>query len=276
MLRIESVGAVHKIVVARSIMGRGIYHTAAYWIDGLLVDTGCAHTAGELVSALEGLPVDQVVNTHCHEDHIGGNGPLQRARGVTIRAHPMALPILAEPRRQYLQAYRRLFWGWPEPSHAVAVEDWVVTPRYRFQVLETPGHCPDHICLYEPQEGWLFSGDAYIGGQERAARPDYDFTSLIKSLRMLASLRIDALFPGSGTVRLGDPRQELVRKVADLEALGDEARRLRTLGHSVSSIKRQLLGREPAILYLTLGHFRGDYLIRGLLNESLSAGGDCP
>ena len=36
--------------------------------------------------------------------------------------------------------------------------------------IHAPGHSPDHICLFEPERGWLFSGDTYIGGQDRAQR----------------------------------------------------------------------------------------------------------
>ena len=116
MLRIEEHGPVIKYVAARPVCGRPLYHTAAYWVDGLFIDSTCAHTGRELVQASASLLVGQVVNTHCHEDHIGANGALQRARGVQVLAHPDALPILADPRRQYLQPYRRFFWGWPAPS----------------------------------------------------------------------------------------------------------------------------------------------------------------
>jgi hypothetical protein len=37
--------------LARTIAGRGRYWTTAYLVDGLLIDTGCAHAADELVGA---------------------------------------------------------------------------------------------------------------------------------------------------------------------------------------------------------------------------------
>ena len=61
-------------------------------------------------------PVDQIVNTHSHEDHIGANAQVQALFRCPILAHPDALPILQNPRLQPLQLYRRLFWGWPKPS----------------------------------------------------------------------------------------------------------------------------------------------------------------
>jgi len=35
--------------------------------------------------------------------------------------------------------------------------------RYALTVISTPGHTPDHLCLYEPKEELLFSGDHILG-----------------------------------------------------------------------------------------------------------------
>jgi glyoxylase-like metal-dependent hydrolase (beta-lactamase superfamily II) len=153
-------GEVIKLRVARSLFGRPAYFTSAYWVDGLLIDTGCAHTARQFLTTLRGWHIDQVVNTHSHEDHIGANAEVQQAFRCRVRAHPDALPVLRDPSRQRLQPYRRLFWGHPKPCDAEAVGAWVQTDRFGFQVVHTPGHSPDHICLFEPDRGWLFSGDA--------------------------------------------------------------------------------------------------------------------
>jgi glyoxylase-like metal-dependent hydrolase (beta-lactamase superfamily II) len=273
MLHIEDHGPVRTFSAARAFFGRSFYHTAAYWLDGLLVDSTCPFTAQELLHACAELSVRQVVNTHCHEDHIGGNSALQRARDCAIWAHPLALPILENPRLQPLQLYRRVFWGWPEPSHGRPVGEWVETEHHRFQVLHTPGHSPDHVCLYEPQQGWLFSGDAYIGGEDRAARPDYDIYAIIGSLKKLAALNVSQLFPASGTVRDKDPADDILRKIDYLEDLGDKVRQLRGQGLSVQAIGARLLGPEPSIRYLTLGHFRRRQLVEAYLRARTSEEG---
>jgi glyoxylase-like metal-dependent hydrolase (beta-lactamase superfamily II) len=269
MLHVTEHGPVVAFRAARSILGRGFYFTAAYWVDGLLIDSGCRFTAPELLRALppDTRPTRLIVNTHSHEDHIGANGLLQRARGSAIQAHPLTLPILANPRLQYLHLYRRVFWGWPLPSSGEAIGEWVETPHYRFQVIHTPGHSPDHICLYEPEQGWLFSGDAYIGGRDRAARADYDIYSIIESLKTLATLRLSSLFPGSGTVRTDDPAADIRRKILHMEELGAQVHMLHQQGYNVAAIQKRLLGPETSIFYLTLGHFRGSHLVRAYLRD---------
>lgn len=262
MIQIEPVTAsaqVFRFRLARNLWGRPYYFTAAYWVDGLLIDTGCAHTARQLTSALRGWRVEQVVNTHSHEDHIGANAGGQTMFGCPILAHPAALPILENPQLHPLQPYRLLFWGRPRPSHGKPIGDKVETGRFCFQVVHTAGHSPDHICLVEPEQGWLFSGDAYIGGNDRALRAGYDIYSLIASLKKLAALPVQVLFSGSGSVRTEGA------KIAYLEELGERVRTLQAQGLSPRRIRRRLWGRELPIAYITLGHFAGLHLIRAYL-----------
>jgi glyoxylase-like metal-dependent hydrolase (beta-lactamase superfamily II) len=266
MIRIDSVEGtpVVRFRMARQVLGRSYYQTAAYWVDGLLIDTGCAHTASKLAAALRSFRVGQVVNTHSHEDHIGANADVQEQFGCPILAHPDALPILLDPKLQPLQPYRRVFWGWPEPSLGSAIGEWVETGAFRFQVIHTPGHSPDHICLFEPDRGWLFSGDAYIGGRDRALRQGYDIHGIIASLKKLAELPVGMIYSGSGTVRT-EGKQHLAKKIEYLEDLGKQIQRLYREGLSARRIRRQLLGRDPSITFLTLGHFSGQRLIQSYL-----------
>jgi glyoxylase-like metal-dependent hydrolase (beta-lactamase superfamily II) len=267
MIRIASIDDARPVIrfeLARRLAGWSYYQTAAYWVDGLLIDTGCAHTASQFTSALKSLHVSQVANTHSHEDHIGANAGVQAGFGCPILAHPDALPILQNPELQPLQPYRLLFWGRPRPSQGTPIGDRLETERFRFQVIHTPGHSLDHICLYEPDRGWLFSGDAYIGGRDRALRAGYDIHGIIASLKKLAELPVSMIFSGSGTVR-AEGRQHLGEKVVYLEELGEQIYALHKEGLSARRISRRLLGREMPIAYVTLGHFSGLRLVQSYL-----------
>ena len=271
MLRATTFGNIVRFDLARTLAGRGRYWTTAYLVDGWMIDTGCAHSAPELVRALSDARLVGIANTHSHEDHIGANAQLQRRHGpLDIRAHPLALPVLADPRaRQPLHPYRRVLWGWPQPSQGRPVGDGevIATDRYRFQVIYTPGHSPDHICLYEAQRGWLFSGDLYVGGRDRALRAEYDIWGIIASLKRVAALPITTLFPGSARVR-EQPAAELAAKIAYLEELGEQVLALKRQGRSVEEIVRALCGSPMLIEAVTLGHFSRRWLVLSYLGLS--------
>jgi len=272
MLKVTTYGDVTRFDLARTLAGRGRYWTTAYLVDGLLVDTGCAFSAPELVAALSETPLTGIVNTHTHEDHIGANGRLQRQRaGLEIRAHPLALPVLADPRgRQPLHLYRRILWGWPEPSQGRPASDGEVieTDSYRFQVVYTPGHSPDHLCLYEPDEGWLFTGDLFVGGRDRALRAGYDVWGIIASLKRIADLPATVLYPGSARVR-DEPAPELAAKITHLEKLGEQVLALHRQGRSVNEIVRALCGGPMLIEVITLGHFARRQLVLSYLRMNV-------
>jgi glyoxylase-like metal-dependent hydrolase (beta-lactamase superfamily II) len=262
-----------KLRVARSLSGRSAYFTAAYWVDGLMIDTGCAHTAQQVVAATRGWHIDRVFNTHSHEDHIGANADIQALCGCSVLAHPDALPILANPKLQTLQPYRRVFWGRPRPSRGEPAPDEVRTKHLCFQPVHTPGHSPDHLCLFAPDQGWLFSGDAYIGGQDRALREGYDIHQIITSLKKLAELPVKTIFAGSGSVR-SEGTKPLIDKIAYLEELGERIEALRAQGLSPRRIRKQLFGKELPIAYITLGHFSGVRLVNSYLSGSGSQESD--
>jgi glyoxylase-like metal-dependent hydrolase (beta-lactamase superfamily II) len=270
MLKITHCQNVTRFDLARTLGGRGRYWTTAYLLDGLLIDSGCAFTAPELADALRAAPLTRIVNTHTHEDHIGANGILQRQRApLDILAHPLALPILTDPRgQQPLHPYRKLIWGWPAPSraHPLADESWIETDNFRFQVLYTPGHSPDHLCLYEPNRGWLFTGDLFVGGWERALREGYDIWQIIASLKRVAALPSTVMFPGSARIR-ENPKEELEAKIRYLEEFGGKVLDLHRAGRDVNAIVRALCGKPMFIEFFTLGNFARRHLVLSYLGK---------
>lgn len=267
MIEVREIGDVRALRMARTVFGRELYYTAAYWVDGLLIDTGCAYTVPELLSALKDLRVALIVNTHSHEDHIGANAELARYFGSEIMAFPSCLPVLAAPReRQPLKPYRRFLWGYPHASQGQAVGDRIETENHLFHVIHTPGHSPDHISLYEPDRGWLFPGDAYIGGRDRTLRADYNIWQIVDSLRKMAKQDVRVLFPGSGRVR-EDARKDLHEKISYLEGTAARVLDLHRRGMGYGRIRKLVFGHEPGIFYFTTGDFSGKHLVRSFVED---------
>ncbi len=252
MIQVEQYGPVIAIRMARRFMGKPLYWSTAYWLDGLLIDTGPAATAAELVRVLQQVPVTQIALTHAHEDHIGGLGALRkRYPDIPIYAAERAQPILQDPAQLQMQLYRRLMWGTPTPVEEIVplneVGDVVRTPRYTLRAVETPGHSREHVCYFEPSQHWIFAGDAYISGRDRSWAREYDLLGVIGSLQTLAGMEIERLFPGSGNVRRS-PTNDILDKIAYLTQLVRDVDRLEAAGMRSEEIATQFFGKEDVNL----------------------------
>ena len=265
MIDVEQHGPVTVIRMARGLFGRPLYWTAAYWLDGLLIDTGPACTAHELVRVLGKHPVRQIALTHSHEDHIGGLAQLrQYYPEAVIYAARQALPTVAEPAHLRLQTYRRLIWGAPAGVSAVVsldeVDDRIQTAGYTLRAVETPGHTRDHVSYFEPRHRWLFAGDAFIGGRDQAWAPEFDMFAIVSSMRTLVSLHPERLFPGSGHVRR-TPLPDLHGKIGTLIQLAAQVKQLDANGYTTVDIVQMLFQGEPRLRWWTNGHFSAANLV---------------
>ncbi len=263
MIRLRRAGPVTQLAMARTVLGRPLFTACAYFVDGLLVDTGPPITSRELDRLLGEMPVETVVLSHAHEDHAGANLLLQ-ARGLTPLAHPLALDVLAHPPLQ--RPYQRITWGRQQVSAARPVGGEVTTRNYHFQVVHTPGHSPDHISFFEDRTGWLFAGDLYLGARVRVLRTDEHPHDTIASLRRVLALPITTLFCASGKI-VDDGRTALQRKLDFMERLRDDARDLRARGREAQRVRIELLGRETWWPLVTSGHFSKQHLIDALLED---------
>lgn len=265
MIQVERYGPVIALRMARRILGRPLYWTTAYWVDGLLIDTGPAATARELVRVLEQVPVRQVALTHAHEDHIGGLATLRRRYpSIPVYASARTVEIVEAPEVLHMQLYRRLVWGAPEAVTGITVldevEDVVQTPRFTLRAVETPGHSRDHVCYFEAQQRWLFSGDAFIGGRDHAWAAEYDLFGVVGSLQTMVTLQPERLFPGSGNVRRS-PANDLLDKINYLTRLARDVNRLELEGAQADAIAAQLFETDNNMAFWTQRHFTSRNLV---------------
>lgn len=261
MIRIEEHGEVSFLRVARGVLGWPLFWGGAYLVDGLLLDCGPPVTARELVQALEGRRVEGLLITHHHEDHCGAAALLQQRRGLVPLAHPAALSRLAAGFP--IEAYRRFTWGRPEAVRAEALGAEVRSRSLRFEVLHTPGHSADHVCLYQPERGWLFSGDLFLAERLRYLRADEDVDALIGSLRRVAGLPLRQVFCAHrGPVR--DGPAALRRKAEWLEELRGRVLDLLGRGLPEAEVTRRAVGREGLLTWVSGGHFAARNFVRAV------------
>lgn len=263
MIRLRREGPVTQIAMARRAFGRPLFTACAYYLDGLLIDTGPPVTSREMARILGGMPVEVAALTHAHEDHGGANLRLQ-ALGITPLAHPLAIETLAHP--PYQRPYQRALWGRLAASGAAPIGEEVATRAYHFRVIRTPGHSPDHLSFFEEQTGWLFAGDLYLSAYVKVLRQDENPHQTIASLRTVLSLPVTTLFCASGKI-IEDGRAALQRKLGFMERLRDDAHDRRAKGMDPRSIRVDLLGRETWWPLVTGGHFSKQNLIDALLHS---------
>lgn len=264
MLKVNRYGEITQIMMGREMHGTVLYWTAAYLIDGLLVDTGCAYTADELGRFLRGQKVEQVVNTHHHEDHVGANFFIQQQLGLGIYAHPLALPLINK--RLPLREYQEMVWGYPEPAVVQPLPERISTSRYTFEVIETPGHSPDHISLFEPAAGWCFTGDLFISENLKMLRADEDIDSIIASLEQVLALPGEkiTLFTAIGRV-FPDGRRSIQKFLDYLRDLRNNVARLAGKSLTAAEIRDRIFSCETQLAALTGGHFSVLNLVEQLL-----------
>ena len=154
MIKIESYGAVLRINLRTNFLGKEIFPINSYVVGDILIDTGPASMSKEFLKVVEPFKIKTLVNTHAHSDHIGSNYAFP-----FVFAHPAGFERLRNPKIDML--IERIVSGLPKPSNPKKIPE-VIKDGYRFNILYTPGHSPDHISLYEPSQKWAFTGDLLL------------------------------------------------------------------------------------------------------------------
>ncbi|MCK4331708.1 MAG: MBL fold metallo-hydrolase, partial [Dehalococcoidia bacterium] len=239
------------------------YSVSVYLVDGLLIDSGQAHTAEELTEFLKDKEIRIVVNTHYHEDHISANALLKERYGVELLAHPLAINRINQPATLY--PYQEEVWGYPIPTQVKDIGDSVTTPHFRFEVIHTPGHTCDHICLFERSKGWLFSGDLFITTRPTVVRIEENQWQAIASLNKVKDLMPRVLFPAAGTKIVTDPLATLEQTIQYLEDLGHKVTDLSDKGLSPGEIRQQIFGDETRLVRSTQQLVSSENLVKSYL-----------
>jgi glyoxylase-like metal-dependent hydrolase (beta-lactamase superfamily II) len=161
-----------------------VYSSNAYLVMGAwsrledintLIDTGNDPSLlEELESVYTGVgkkKVDQVILTHNHFDHTGNLALIKKRYGARVYAFNED-PLVDEKLRD---------------GQCLHVGDQV------FEVIHTPGHSSDSVCLYCQQEELLFSGDTPL----RIMTPGGGYgPEFVTALKRLNQKRIKTIYPG--------------------------------------------------------------------------------
>jgi glyoxylase-like metal-dependent hydrolase (beta-lactamase superfamily II) len=162
--------------------------TNQYLLGDALIDVASFddENARRLRAVLPGDGPRMILLTHVHPDHVGGAAALHAASGAPISVH--------RSRAEFAPGGRAL-----APARLLDDGDEIVHAAGRLRAVHTPGHESGHICYYDPDRRWLFTGDLILGmGTTIVAPPDGDMTAYLASLRRLLDLDLACLLPGHG------------------------------------------------------------------------------
>lgn len=193
----------------------------------LLIDTGLG--IGNIkaeVDVLTDLPV-KVVTTHVHWDHIGGHASFHdiSVHGDDaewlIKGLPMPIGVLRSnimresftkdaPEGFDINQYN-VYIG--NPTRLLTDNDIIDIGGRKVKVIHTPGHSPGHICLWEQDRGYLYTGDLIYSGTLFAFYPSTDPVHYQQSVNKISCLsNMKKLLPAHNDLAVS---VDLIQKVKD-------------------------------------------------------------
>ncbi|MFC4449408.1 MBL fold metallo-hydrolase [Halorussus aquaticus] len=160
--------------------------------DALLVDP--AGRTDELDAAVESRTVGHILVTHAHPDHVGGVAHYADACDATVWA-----------RAGRESRFERATGVAPDRTFREG------TRVAGVEVVETPGHAPDHVAL--AADGTMLTGDLVVSeGSVVVGADEGDLRAYLTSLRRLYARNPDRLLPGHGPA-IDHPRSEIERLI---------------------------------------------------------------
>ena len=205
----------------------------------ILFDTGMGiGDIHKVVTELTPLPVI-VLNSHTHNDHVGGNWQFEtiyamdtdftrlNAKGSSADAQNEIasgqvcgdLPKGFDPK-----TYRTKSWT---ISKYIQDGDVLDLGGREIQIISTPGHTPDSICLFDSAAGLLFTGDTYYPAPIWLYRPETDLAAYQSSvLRLELQARNVKLVLGAHNIPVAPPSvlSKLAVAASELQSLSSRGK----------------------------------------------------
>jgi glyoxylase-like metal-dependent hydrolase (beta-lactamase superfamily II) len=175
--------------------------------QSVLIDSGygrdAAHTLSRVRETLCGKPLDWLVNTHCHSDHMGGNAAVQSAYQCRLSIPRDEAPIVEAWDEQSLWlAYADQRCERFSFDDTVAPGDTFHWGDLHWRAIAAPGHDMAALMFFCEETGVLISGDALwqngfgivLPGQDRMER----LAATRTTLETIDSLPVRTVIPGHG------------------------------------------------------------------------------
>ena len=199
--------------------------------QAVLFDTGMGiGNIHDLVSRMTSRPV-VVLNSHTHNDHVGGNWQFPFIFGMDTAFTRNSAKGSREDAQAEI-ASGMLCGDLPKGFNAAnyVTKPWKISMAVRdgfkinlggrtVEIIATPGHTPDAICLFDRANGLLFTGDTYYPAPIWLYRPETDMDAYVASVKRIAALQPQVkLVLGAHNVPVAEP-SVLPKLVTAIEAV---------------------------------------------------------
>jgi len=139
----------------------------------------------KVIQEIADAPIRWVLVTHTHPDHSPAAVELARMTGAELLGRP-------PPKGQHQD---KTF----KPDRVLEDGERLSVDGAEIEVIHTPGHASNHICLRHMELNWVFTGDHVIDGSTVVIDPpDGNMKHYLQSLSKVKELRPEALAPGHG------------------------------------------------------------------------------
>lgn len=182
-------------MAVKFIPGKGMYANAYIAKGTILVDAGITPMSIEANRDT----ITHIILTHCHFDHIAYLTALKKMTGAKICIHEADAEGLINDNINLAMHFGERFPG--------IVPDIILHGGEVIEgceIIHTPGHTPGSICLYDRESQNLISGDTVFsdGAFGRYDFPGGSRNALTESLKKLADLKVERIYPGHGVPAL--------------------------------------------------------------------------
>ena len=262
-IEIEQTGDVQCALGKVAVQGFGM-SVYSFYVDGLLIDTGSNSLAQEFQSFFQELPIEQVALTHAHEDHSGNAAWVQQQKGVPIYVHRESVAVCAEDGNYPL--YRQALWGQRPAFIAQPFGDTLETTSSTWDIITTPGHTTDHLSFYNRAIGAMFTGDLYIQTKTKVVLEEENIVHTLASLKKLLQYDFNEVYCCHAGF-LADGRAKIIEKIAYLEELEGEVRKLYEQGYSVDETTKAIFRRDYPITKVSGEQWSSKHIITAFTNH---------
>jgi hydroxyacylglutathione hydrolase len=170
----------------------------------IIIDAAChgEQEQNEVTSyiAKNNLKLVRNVNTHCHVDHVLGNGFIFSAFGIAPEYHRASAPFFYTL-KEIGESLGFVIGNIPQAKGFLEDGDLVKFGASSLEVLYTPGHADGSVCFYNPEQNFVITGDVLFRDSiGRTDLPTGDYNLLMKSIKekLFILPETTVVYPGHG------------------------------------------------------------------------------